>query len=150
MLETHDPDWQAKWDRAHAMMRELEVRDWSSLTPDDRDRLDKLRRLLPVIFDAKHRTPNDYIRFHLSLTVPQAAREGLVIDYPRLPDDAGIDVTRAAVAEVAELVEREKRQREVERRERPGANAAPAPVVLDRPGSGWWRSWLARPRSKQG
>lgn len=136
MLETHDPDWQAKWDRAHVMMRELEVRDWSSLTPNDRDRLDKLRRLLPVIFDAKHRTPNDYIRFHLSLTVAQAARDGLVIDYPRLPDNAGIDATRAAVAEVVELVEREKRRRLEGVREQSEVKRAPAPT--------WWATFRSQ------
>lgn len=144
MLETHDPDWQAKWDRAHAMMRELEVRDWSSLTTDDRDRLDKLRRLLPVIFDAKHRTPNEYIRFHLSLTLRDAARDGLVIDYPRLSDDAGIDAARAAVAETVALVEHDKQRCEAERRER---SVPDAPSVSDRPGSGWWQGWLRRFRT---
>jgi hypothetical protein len=56
VLETYDPDWEAKWDRAHAMICELEATDWFSLTDADHDRLDKLRRLLPVVYDASHRT----------------------------------------------------------------------------------------------
>lgn len=112
MLETHDPDWQTKWDRAHAMMRELEVRDWSSLTADDRDRLDKLRRLLPVAFDASHRTANEYIDLHLSLTLKEADQFGIWAWLPRLPDDADIDATRAAVAEVNAYVDTVKHRRE--------------------------------------
>lgn len=147
MLETHDPDWQAKWDRAHAMMRELEVRDWSSLTPDDRDRLSKLRRLLPVIFDAKHRTPNDYIQFHLSLTLRDAARDGLVIDCPRLPDDAGIDAAHAAVAETVALVERDKRRAQAER-EPSGAGPARLRSAFSRPRPSWWATWRSWLRGK--
>ncbi len=56
MLETHDPQWAEKWDRAHAMMRARELLD---LTVEERDQLDKLRRLLPVVWDARHRTAND-------------------------------------------------------------------------------------------
>lgn len=113
MLETHDPDWQTKWDRAHTMMRELEVRDWSSLTADDRDRLDKLRRLLPVAFDASHRTANEYIDLHLSLTLKEADQLGIWAWLPRLPDDADIDATRAAVREVNAYVETVKRRRDL-------------------------------------
>lgn len=148
MLETHDPDWQAKWDRAHAMMRALEVRDWSSLTADDRDRLDKLRRLLPVIFDARHRTPDDYIRFHLSLTFRDAARDGLVLDYPRLPDDAGIDAAGAVVAETVALVERDKRRRSEVERERSGVDSTPARLAVGRPRPGPWAALRSRLRGK--
>jgi len=111
VLETYDPDWEAKWDRAHAMMRELEVKDWSSLTAEDHDRLDKLRRLLPVVFDASHRTANDYIRFHLSLTLKEADQLGIWAWLPVLPDDADIDRTRAAIAEVARYIETVKHRR---------------------------------------
>lgn len=112
MLETHDPDWRAKWDRAHAMMRELEVRDWSSLTADDRDRLDKLRRLLPVAYDAGHRTANEYIRFQLSLTLKETDELGIWAWLPNLPDHADIDAARAGVAEVVAYIETVKHRRE--------------------------------------
>jgi hypothetical protein len=111
VLETYDPDWEAKWDRAHAMMRELEVKDWSSLTAEDHDRLDKLRRLLPVVFDASHRTANAYIRFHLSLTLKEADQLGIWAWLPVLPDDADIDRTRAAIAEVASYIDTVKHRR---------------------------------------
>lgn len=154
MLETYDPDWQAKWDRAHATLRALETHEvnWHALTGEDRahlDRVDKLRRLLPVIFDAKHRTANEYIRFHLSLTMQDAEREGLVIEHPWLPDDAGIDAARAAVAEVVELVENEKRRRlEREWRDVSGVEPSPAPLPVERPQAGWWAAWRARLRGK--
>ena len=112
MLETYDPDWQTKWERAHAMMRELEVRDWFALSADDRDRLDKLRRLLPVAFDASHRTANEYIDLHLSLTLKEADQLGIWAWLPRLPDSADIDATRAAVREVNTYVDTVKHRRE--------------------------------------
>ena len=111
VLETYDPDWEVKWDRAHAMMRELEVREWSSLTAEDRDQLDKLRRLLPVVFDASHRTANEYIRFHLSLTLKEADQLGIWAWMPTLPDDADIDMTRAAIADVANYINTVKDRR---------------------------------------
>jgi hypothetical protein len=111
VLETYDPDWEAKWDRAYAMMRELEATDWFGLTPEDHDRLDKLRRLLPVVYDASHRTPNDYIRFHLSLTLQEADQLGIWAWLPVLPDSADIDRTRAAVAEVARYINAVKDRR---------------------------------------
>lgn len=111
VLETYDPDWEAKWDRAYAMMRELEVKDWSSLTAEDHDRLDKLRRSLPVIFDASHRTANDYIRFHLSLTLKEADQLGIWAWLPVLPDDADIDRTRAAIADVTRYIDTVKHRR---------------------------------------
>lgn len=112
VLETYDPDWEAKWDRAYAMMRELEVRDWSSLTAEEREQLDKLRRSLPVIFDASHRTANEYIRFHLSLTLKEADQLGIWAWMPVLPDDADIDMTRAAIADVASYIETVKHRRQ--------------------------------------
>jgi hypothetical protein len=110
MLETYDPDWEAKWDRAHAMMRELELRE-SSLKPDERIKLDKLRRALPVIYDASHRTGNEYIRFHLSLTLKEADQLGIWAWLPTLPDDADIDMTRSAIAEVATYIDTVKHRR---------------------------------------
>lgn len=111
VLETYDPDWEAKWDRAHAMMRELEVKDWSSLTAEDRDRLDKLRRLLPVVFDASHRTAKEYIRFHLSLTLKEADQLGIWAWMPVLADDADIDMARTAISEVSRYIETVKQRR---------------------------------------
>lgn len=111
VLETYDSDWEAKWDRAHAMICELEARDWFSLTHEDHDRLDKLRRLLPVVFDASHRTPNEYIRFHLSLTLREADQLGIWAWLPVVPDDADIDSTRAAVTEVASYINAVKDRR---------------------------------------
>lgn len=112
MLETHDPKWAEKWDRAHAMMRELEVRDWISLSADERDQLDKLRRLLPVAYDAGHRTANDYIRFQLSLTLKEADQLSIWAWLPSLPDYAGVDAARAAIAEVVTYIETVKHRRE--------------------------------------
>lgn len=112
MLETHDPKWAEKWDRAHGMMRELEARDWSSLTPDERDQLDKLRRLLPVAYDASHRTANDYIRFQLSLTLKEADQLGIWAWLPTLPDHAGIDAARTAISEVVAYIDTVKHRRE--------------------------------------
>ena len=116
MLETHDPDWEAKWDRAYAIVQKLEARriDYGNLTDDGRAhlvQLNRVRLLLPVIFDAKHRTPNEYIAFQLSITMQQAEEMGLDLDYPWLPDDAGIDASRAAVREIVDLVEQEQAKR---------------------------------------
>ena len=113
VLETYDPQWQTKWDRAHKMMHELEAREWSSLAVDDRDRLDGLRRLLPVIFDARHRTANHYIRFHLSLTLKEADDLNIWAWLPVLPDDADIDTTRAVVSAVVSYIETVKHRREI-------------------------------------
>ncbi len=113
MLETYDPQWQSKWDRAYQMMRQLEVRERSGLTTDEEQRLDKLRRLLPVIFDARHRTANEYIRFQLSLALKEADRLDIRAWLPTLPDSAGIDEARAAVAEVIAYIEATKHRREM-------------------------------------
>lgn len=112
MLETNDPKWAEKWDRAHAMMRELEVRDWWSLSADERDQLDKLRRLLPFAYDAGHRTANDYIRFQLSLTLKEVDELGIWAWLPTLPKHAGIDAARAAISEVVTYIETVKHRRE--------------------------------------
>lgn len=113
MLETHDPKWAEKWDQAHTMVRELEGRQrWFGLAARDRDRLDKLRRLLPVAYNASHRTANEYIRFQLSLTLKEADQLGIWAWLPTLPDRAGIDAARAAVAEVVTYIETVKHRRE--------------------------------------
>lgn len=113
MLETHDPRWAEKWDRAHAMMRALEAREALELTVEERDQLDKLRRLLPVVWDARHRTANDYIRFHLSLTLKEADELGIWAWLPQLSDSADIDEAKAAVAEVVTYVDRVKQRRAI-------------------------------------
>lgn len=109
MLETYDPDWMAKSDRAHAMMRALEVRE-HELSQDERHQLFKLRKLLPVIFDAKHRTADQYVRFHLALPYAEANRLGIKVDIPQLPPDAGIDDAREAVRHVFEQLGAAKRR----------------------------------------
>jgi len=147
VLETYDPDWEAKWDRAYAMMRELEVRDWSSLTAEERDQLDKLRRSLPVIFDASHRTPNDYIRFHLSLTLKEADQLGIWGWMPVVPGDADIDMARAAVSEVSRYIETVKRRRTtVEMCRRAGLR----PGYISTPPNLTWRTRWAMLRFRLG
>lgn len=111
MLETYDPKWPEKWERAQAIMRELEIRE-SSLTADERDQLNKLRLLLPVVYDAGHRTANDYIRFQLSLTLKEADQLGIWAWLPSLPDHAGIDAARAAISEVVTYIDTVKHRRE--------------------------------------
>ena len=109
MLETHDPKWTSKWDRVFPRVRELNGKGW--LTPDEAIEHRNLTALLCTICDAEHRTPNDYVRLHLSLTLLEADRLGIWAWLPILPDNAGIDATQAAVRGVTAYVDAVKRRR---------------------------------------
>lgn len=111
MLETHDPKWASKWDRVFPRVQELNRKGWFSA--DEAAEYRNLSALLCTICDAEHRTPNEYIRLHLSLTLQEADRLGIWAWLPTLPDNAGIDATQAAVTEVNRYVERVRHRREL-------------------------------------
>lgn len=128
-LETYDPKWQEKFDRIMPRVNELNAKPW--LTNEEVREQRNLAALLCTICDAGLKTPHDYMKRHLSITIKEADELGIVCPWPDLSPDAGIDTVRAAVAEVVAYVDRVKRDRELsEHRERA---LAAVPVVRPAP-----------------
>lgn len=150
MLESHDPAWAAKWDDRRDRLRDLERRMADGLPdPDLLRQYDNIAGSMRLAFDASHRTAQDYIDLHLSLTLKEADELGIWAWHPRLPASADLDDTRAAVREVNAWVAAVKHNRETHavcRR----AGITPEPQSL------WplprlsWRTHVARLRWRLG
>lgn len=144
-LETYDPDWEAKWDEAHAEFVRLEAPDFSSLTPNSVERMQFLSRELCRLCDAGLRTPNEYLQRHLSHVLRQAEGFGLIIPFPDLREDAGIAATVAIVSDIGGLVQREERQRSLAAAmERAGLDYSPPPGPTRIVPLAWWKRVLWR------
>lgn len=112
MLDSYDPNWDQKWDKHHARLKavERELIDDPHNAELRREYKD-LAAVQCLAFDAKHRTANEYIDLHLSLTLRDADLHNIPAWYPRLPDDAEILEARAEVRKVCEWVEEVQQHR---------------------------------------
>ena len=136
LLETYDPKWEEKFDRIMPRVDALNHKSW--LTNEELAEQKSLAALLCTICDAGLKTPEEYMRRHLSFTIREADELGISVWWPDVPPDAGIDAVRAAVAEVVGHVERVKREREREaHRQRLGEVEQVRPPLPR-------RSWRAR------
>jgi hypothetical protein len=144
VLESHDPDWAAKWDDRRDRLRKLERRMGDGLPdPDLLREYDNIAGSMRLAFDASHRTAQDYIDLHLSLTLREADQLGIWAWYPRLPASADLDATCAAVREVNDWVAAVKHNREMRavcRR----AGVTPEPISLRPLPRLSWRTHVAR------
>ncbi|NVD46121.1 hypothetical protein [Qipengyuania atrilutea] len=150
MLESHDPDWAAKWDDRRDRLRELERRLAEGIPDSELLReYDNIAGSMRLAYDASHRIAREYIDLHLSLTLREADQLGIWAWYPRLPATADLDATRAAVREVNEWVAAVKHNREMRavcRR----ASVTPEPVSLRPLPRLSWRTHVARLRWRLG
>ena len=150
MLESHDPNWASKWDDRQNRLRELERRMANDpLNPDLVREYRNIAGSLRLAYDASHRTAQEYIDLHLSLTLREADELGIWAWYPRLPASADFDATRAAVREVNGWVAAVKHNREMRavcRR----AGVTPEPVSLRPLPRLPWHAWFAMLRWRLG
>ena len=150
MLESHDPDWAAKWDDRRDRLRELDRRMADGLPdPELMREYDNIAGSMRLAFDASHRTAQDYIDLHLSLTLREADQLGIWAWRPRLSASADLDDTRAAVGEVNDWVAAVKHNRDMRavcRR----AGVTPGPVSLRPLPHLSWRTHVARLRWRLG
>lgn len=134
MLETYEPDWEAKWDVVNAEFRALETVPFAERSPDQIIRMRFLADEMCRLFDAGRRTPNDYLALHLPMILKKAESLGIIIAMPSLPDDAGIVATKALIDEIARPIQAEERQRSLaDAMERAGLDYEPPP---------WWKRAL--------
>ena len=144
MLESHDPDWAAKWDDRRDRLRELEQPMGDGLPdPELLREYDNIAGSMRLAFDASHRTAQDYIDLHLSLTLRKADQLGIWAWYPRLPASADLDATRAVVREVNGWVAAVKHNREM-RAVCQRAGITPEPISLRPLPRLSWRTHMAR------
>ncbi|GGC43872.1 hypothetical protein GCM10011371_34130 [Novosphingobium marinum] len=150
MLESHDPDWAAKFDDRTDRLRELERRMGDGLPdPDLLREYDNIAGAQRLAFDASHRTAQEYIDLHLSLTLREADLDGIWAWYPRLPASADLDATRAVVREVNGWVTAVKHNREM-REVCQRAGITPDPTSLRSLPRLSWRTHFARLRWRLG
>ena len=82
MLETYDPQWEAKWERANARLKELNDKPVAEVTSAN------------------------LIDLYAPYVLLRAKRAGLTIDVPRLPDDTDYDTTLAELRDWESRVNR--------------------------------------------
>jgi len=146
VLESHDPDWAAKWDDRRDRLRELERRMADGLPdPELLREYDNIAGALRLAFDASHRTAQEYIDLHLCLTLREADLDGIWAWYPRLPASADFDAARAAVREVNGWVAAVKHNRQM-RAVCQHARIKPEPKSLRPVPRLSWRTHVARLR----
>lgn len=150
VLESHDPAWEAKFDDRRNRLRELErhMAD-DPLDPDLLREYDNIAGSMRLAYDASHRTAQEYIDLHLSLTLREADQLGIWAWHPRLPASADLDDTRAAVREVNEWVAAVKHNREM-RAACEHAGITPEPISLRSLPRLSWRTHFARLRWRLG
>ena len=154
MLETYDPKWQEKWDRANARLKALNDKPFGEKTSADWAEQNNLASLLCRISEAGARTANDLIDLYAPYFLLPAKRHGLIIEVPRLPDDTGYDEASAVLREFQRRVEAavleaatkaEAKADPAEPSDPPRTVARPMPVFARRPT--WWEKlrahWLA-------
>jgi hypothetical protein len=106
MLETYDPKWAEKWDRAKAEYDQLQTIPFLERSGEDCERISNLSRVMGLAFNAQFKTPNAYVRFQYNaLYKAMFLQYGEVADCPDLPDDAGYDAALAAVTAMAARIE---------------------------------------------
>lgn len=110
MLETYDPKVPEKHEAYAREFRATSTKRGQTMA--DLARCKALAAAMCDACDAELKTPNQYIRRHLSFTLKEADELGIWGWLPTLPDDAGIDATQAAVRQVATYVDAVKRRRE--------------------------------------
>lgn len=79
MLESHDPDWAAKWDDRRDRLRELDRRMADGLPdPELMREYDNIAGSMRLAFDASHRTAQDYIDRTRETAAPLPVVPGLL------------------------------------------------------------------------
>jgi len=141
-LETYDPNWEEKFDRAKAKFDALTAK--GRLTNAEAIEYRSLSTLMCTICDAGLKTPQEYMERHLKYTIQEADDLGLVIRWPDVPPDASIDTVRAAIAEVVAYVDRAKRDRLIIA-ERASVLAAALENAPPQKWSWRWRLWAMLP-----
>jgi hypothetical protein len=102
MLETYDPKWAEKWDRAKAEYDQLLTIPFLERSGEDCERIDNLSKVMGLAFNAQFKTPDAYIRFHYDMLFKAMLLQyGEVTDCPTLPDDAGYDAADEIVTNMS-------------------------------------------------
>ena len=106
MLETYDPKWAEKWDRAKAEYDQLLTTPFLERSGEDCERIDNLSKVMGLAFIAQFKTPNAYIRFNYDMVFKAMLLQyGEVTDCPTLPDDAGYDAALEIVTGMSARIE---------------------------------------------
>jgi hypothetical protein len=157
MLETYDPKWADKWDRAKAEYDQLEAIPYRERSAEICERINGLSRVMGLALIAQFKTPGAYIRFQYdTLYKAMFLQYGEVTDCPNLPDDAGYDAALAAVTAMAARIEHLQQaawlaEIEAQQAENEAAKAQrDASVVIDQNKRGIFeRGWEAIKRWRQ-
>jgi hypothetical protein len=106
MLETYDPKWAEKWDRAKAEYDRLLTIPFLERSGEDCERIDNLSKVMGLAFIDQFKTPDAYIRLHYDMVFKAMLLQyGEVMDCPTLPDDAGYDAAHEIVTNMSARIE---------------------------------------------
>lgn len=106
MLESYDPQWKPKWERANARLKALNDKPAAERSSADIVEQRNLANLLGRISEASCRTANDLIDLYAPYFLLPATRLGLSFEIPRLPDNTDYDTAHAVLRAFEEHVGR--------------------------------------------
>ncbi|MGK6325434.1 hypothetical protein ACMGDM_20385 [Sphingomonas sp. DT-51] len=110
MLESYDPKAAEKYETWAQEYRAIIAKPFP--LPHETARANALGCAMREAVGAEYADPNRYVRWQLSLTLKEADQLGIWAWLPTLPDHAGIDAARVAIAEVVTYIDTVKHRRE--------------------------------------